>query len=153
MTKPSKSVYVGMSADLIHPGHINIIDIAGTYGEVTVGLLTDEAIASYKRLPCLPFEHRKKIIENLKGVSHVIAQDTLDYVPNLQKLKPDYVVHGDDWREGPQKQTRARVIDALKEWGGELIEPKYTCPQPHSTRRFARSALPLVSGWEGCAAC
>ena len=126
MSKPSKSVYVGMSADLIHPGHINIIDIAGTYGDVTVGLLTDEAIASYKRLPYLPFEHRKKIIENVKRVSHVIAQDTLDYVPNLQKLRPDYVVHGDDWREGPQKETRARVIEALKEWGGELIEPRYT---------------------------
>lgn len=126
MADTSKTVYVGMSADLIHPGHINIIDIATTYGEVTVGLLTDEAIASFKRLPYLPFEHRKKIVENVKGVAHVVAQETLDYVPNLQKLKPDYVVHGDDWKDGPQKDTRAQVIEALKEWGGELIEPKYT---------------------------
>ena len=126
MTDPHKTVYVGMSADLIHPGHINIIDIARAYGEVTVGLLTDEAIASYKRLPSLSFEHRKKIVENLKGVSHVVAQETLDYVSNLEQLKPDYVVHGDDWRSGPQKETRDRVIKTLGLWGGELIEPKYT---------------------------
>ena len=126
MTEPHKTVYVGMSADLIHPGHINIIDIARAYGEVTVGLLTDEAIASYKRLPSLSFEHRKKIVENLKGVSHVVAQETLDYVSNLEQLKPDYVVHGDDWRSGPQKETRDRVIKTLGLWGGELIEPKYT---------------------------
>ncbi len=126
MSEPHKTVYVGMSADLIHPGHINIIDIARAYGEVTVGLLTDEAIASYKRLPSLSFEHRKKIVENLKGVSHVVAQETLDYVSNLEQLKPDYVVHGDDWRSGPQKETRDRVIKTLGLWGGELIEPKYT---------------------------
>ena len=102
-------VYVGMSADLIHPGHINIIDVAKEYGDVTVGLLTDKAIASYKRLPSLPFEHRKRIIGSLKGVSQVIPQETLDYVPNLEKLKPDYVVHGDDWKTGPQKETRART--------------------------------------------
>jgi phosphoenolpyruvate mutase len=126
MTLPNKTVYVGMSADLIHPGHINIIDIARTYGEVTVGLLTDKAIASYKRLPSLPYEHRKTIVENVKGVARVVAQETLDYVPNLQQLKPDYVVHGDDWKTGPQKQTRDEVIEALQQWGGELIEPKYT---------------------------
>ena len=126
MSDPQKTVYVGMSADLIHPGHINIIDIARAYGEVTVGLLTDEAIASYKRLPSLSFEHRKKIVENLKGVSHVVAQETLDYVSNLEQLKPDYVVHGDDWTSGPQKETRDRVIKTLGLWGGELIEPKYT---------------------------
>lgn len=124
--KNNKTVYVGMSADLIHPGHINIIDTAKKYGNVIVGLLTDSAIASYKRLPSLPFEHRKQIIENVKGVTKVIPQETLDYVPNLEKIKPDFVVHGDDWKTGPQKETRNRVIDALKRWGGELIEPKYT---------------------------
>lgn len=126
MGETSKKVYVGMSADLIHPGHINIIDVARQYGEVTVGLLTDKAIASYKRLPSLTFEHRKMIVENLKGVSEVVAQETLDYVANLEALKPDYVVHGDDWKSGPQKETRQRVIDALARWGGELIEPTYT---------------------------
>ena len=115
-----------MSADLIHPGHLNIINEARKYGEVIVGVLTDKAIASYKRLPFLTYEQRKTIVENIKGVSQVVEQTTLDYVPNLRKIKPDYVVHGDDWRTGVQRETRQRVIDALAEWGGELIEPKYT---------------------------
>lgn len=121
-----KKVYVGMSADLIHPGHLNIINEARKLGEVTVGLLTDKAIAGYKRLPYLNFDQRKVIIENIKGVEKVVVQETLDYVPNLKKLKPDYVVHGDDWKTGVQSQTRQNVIDALKEWGGELIEIEYT---------------------------
>ncbi len=121
-----KKVYVGMSADLIHPGHLNIIEEAAKYGRVVIGLLTDEAIASYKRLPCLTFDDRKKIVENLKSVDRVVAQETLDYVANLREIKPDYVVHGDDWRTGPQRETRARVIKTLAEWGGELIEPEYT---------------------------
>jgi len=124
--KNPKLVYVGMSADLIHPGHINIIEVAREYGDVVVGLLTDKAIASYKRLPCLAFEHRKVIIENVKGVVKVIPQETLDYVANLEAIKPDFVVHGDDWKSGPQQETRARVIETLGQWGGELIEPKYT---------------------------
>lgn len=121
-----KKVYVAMSADLIHPGHLNIISEARKLGEVTVGLLTDRAIASYKRLPYLSFAQRKVIVENLVGVAKVVPQDTLDYVPNLLKLKPDYVVHGDDWKTGVQQETRARVTETLQEWGGELIEPKYT---------------------------
>jgi phosphoenolpyruvate phosphomutase len=121
-----KKVYVGMSADLIHPGHLNIINEAKKLGEVTVGLLTDKAIAGYKRLPYLNYDQRKIIVENIKGVENVIPQETLDYVPNLKKLKPDYVVHGDDWKTGVQKSTRDRVIEALKEWNGELVEVSYT---------------------------
>lgn len=121
-----KQVYVGMSADLVHPGHLNIIRAAAEYGEVTVGLLTDEAIASYKRIPFMTFEQRREVIENLKGVSKVVPQTTLDYVPNLEKLKPDFVVHGDDWQKGVQQKTRQRVIDALATWGGQLIEVPYT---------------------------
>ena len=122
----SKLVYIGMSADLIHPGHLNVINEGRKLGEVIVGLLTDEAIASYKRLPFLSFEQRRTIVENIKGVSRVVPQHTLDYVPNLRALKPDYVVHGDDWRTGVQQQTRARVIEVLKEWGGQLVEVPYT---------------------------
>ncbi|HMS00474.1 MAG TPA: phosphoenolpyruvate mutase [Anaerolineales bacterium] len=122
----TKQVYVGMSADIIHPGHLNIINVAQKLGDVIIGLLTDEAIASYKRLPFMTFEQRKLIIENLRGVSKVVPQNTLDYVPNLRMLKPDFVVHGDDWKTGVQAETRQRVIDALKEWGGELVEPAYT---------------------------
>ena len=121
-----KKVYVGMSADLIHPGHLNIINEARTLGDVVIGLLTDKAIASYKRLPYLTFEQRKVIMENIKGVTQVIPQDTLDYTDNLKLVKPDYVVHGDDWKTGAQKKTRDRVIATLQEWGGELVEIPYT---------------------------
>ncbi len=121
-----KVVYVGMSADLIHPGHLNVLKVAAELGEVTVGLLTDKAIASYKRLPYMSFEQRKQVVENLKSVNKVVAQETLDYVPNLKELKPDFVVHGDDWKEGVQRNVRQNVIDVLAEWGGELIEVPYT---------------------------
>ena len=121
-----KQVYVGMSADLIHPGHLNLLKEAAKYGEVTVGLLTDRAIASYKRLPYMTYYEREKVVSALKYVSRVIAQETLDYVPNLEKLRPDYVVHGDDWKEGVQKATRERVIDCIRKWGGVLVEIPYT---------------------------
>ena len=121
-----KTVYVGMSADLIHPGHLNIIKEARKLGDVIVGLLADAAIASYKRLPYLTYEQRKTVVENLAGVKKVVPQETLDYVPNLRKYKPDYVVHGDDWKTGVQRETRRRVIKTLKQWGGKLVEPKYT---------------------------
>ncbi|HJL78929.1 MAG TPA: phosphoenolpyruvate mutase [Candidatus Marinimicrobia bacterium] len=125
-SKKFKKVYIGLSADLIHQGHINIIAEGCKLGKVIIGLLTDEAIASYKRLPLIAFDERKLIVENLKGVEEVVAQTTLDYIPNLKKIKPDYVVHGDDWKTGVQREVRQRVIDALTEWGGELVEPKYT---------------------------
>ena len=115
-----------MSADLVHPGHMNIIKEASKYGSIIIGLLTDRAIASYKRLPYMTYEQRKAVIENIKGVQEVIVQDSLDYRPNLRKIKPDIVIHGDDWREGVQRKTRQQVIDTLAEWGGELIEIKYT---------------------------
>ena len=126
MTKKRSTVYVGMSADIIHKGHINILKIAKKYGEVTVGLLTDEAISSYKNIPYLNFNQRKVILENIKYVSKVVPKKTLDYVPNLIDLKPSYVVHGDDWKKGVQKKTRERVKKILQKWSGKLIEPKYT---------------------------
>jgi len=121
-----KSVYIGMSADLVHPGHMNVIRHASGLGELTVGLLTDEAIASYKRLPFMSWQQRADVVGQIKGVSRVVPQATLDYVPNLRKYRPDIVVHGDDWREGVQAGTRQAVIDALAEWGGELVEVPYT---------------------------
>ena len=122
----SKVVYVGMCADLIHHGHLNIIKEAKKYGDVGIGLLTDSAIASYKRLPALSYEERKIVVENIVGVSRVIPQETLDYIPNIEKLKPAYVVHGDDWKEGVQKQVRQGVIDKVEEWGGMVIDVPYT---------------------------
>ncbi len=124
--KIGKKVYVGLSVDIIHEGHINILKTAYKYGDVIVGLLTDEAIASYKNIPHLNYARRKVIIENIKFVKKVIPQNTLSYVPNLKIIKPEFVVHGDDWKNGVQKQTRKDVIKVLKEWGGKLIEPKYT---------------------------
>ena len=127
------TVYVALSADLVHPGHMNILRVARELGQVTVGLLTDQAIASYKRLPYLDYEQRKAVVEEIKGVERVIPQDSLDYVPILKELKPDFVVHGDDWKSGVQQETRRRVIDVLREWGGKLVEPPYT-PGISSTR-------------------
>lgn len=121
-----KTVYVGMSADIIHPGHLNIIKEAQKLGRVTVGVLTDAAIASYKRLPYLNYEQRALVVSNLKGVSEVIPQETLDYRPNLLKLKPDYVVHGDDWKEGVQQKTRQNIIECMAQWGGKVIDVPYT---------------------------
>lgn len=119
-------VYVGMSADLIHPGHMNILKEASKYGKVTVGLLTDKAIASYKRLPSLTYDQRKEVVENIKFVDRVVAQETLDYTKNLKMYKPNIVVHGDDWKSGAQSATRSNVIETLSEWKGQLIEIPYT---------------------------
>src|SRR3989338_8665276 len=124
--KGKKQVCLGMSADLVHPGHLNIIKRGAEIGEVTVGVLTDEAVASYKRLPYMTYDQRKTVIENVKGVAHVVPQETLDYRPNLLKLKPDYVVHGDDWRTGVQRKTREQVVNVLKKWNGKLVDVPYT---------------------------
>ena len=121
-----KTVYVGMSADIIHPGHLNILHEAQKYGRVIVGVLTDEAIASYKRLPYLNYEQRSMVVKDLKGVSEVIPQTTLDYRPNLEKIRPDFVVHGDDWKEGVQSKTRQQIVDKLAEWGGKVVDIPYT---------------------------
>lgn len=119
-------VYVGMSADFLHHGHINIIKEAAKLGEVTVGVLTDKAIASYKRLPYLSYEERKTVVEAMKGVHQVVPQETLDYRPNLKEYKPDIVVHGDDWKTGIQSKVRQQVIETVTEWGGQLVEIAYT---------------------------
>ena len=124
--KKIKKVYVGLAADILHEGHINILKKANSLGNVIVGLLTDQAIASYKSIPYLTFNQRKVVLQNIKYVDRIIPQKTLDYVPNLNLIRPDFVVHGDDWKKGIQKKTRERAIRVLKNWSGKLIEPKYT---------------------------
>ncbi|MDC0628799.1 phosphoenolpyruvate mutase [Pelagibacteraceae bacterium] len=124
--KKKKIVYVGLSADILHEGHINILKTANSLGDVIVGLLTDKAIASYKNIPTLNYKQREIILKNIKLIKKVIPQNTLDYRPNLINITPDYVVHGDDWKTGVQKKTRKQVITTLKKWGGKLVEPKYT---------------------------
>lgn len=126
MTTKKKLVYVPMVVDFLHAGHINIIGVAAELGEVMVGLFSDKAVASYKRVPYMNYEQRKKVIENVKGVDQVVMQDTRDYEDNLRKYKPDYMVHGTDWREGPLKEVRAKAIATLAEWGGKIVEPEYT---------------------------
>jgi phosphoenolpyruvate phosphomutase len=117
-----KTVYIAMSADLITPNHVSIIQEARAMGQVVIGLLIDSAIAGYQRLPYMRYEQRKVILENIVGVKEVLPQETLDYVPNLLKVKPDFVLHRDDWNTGVLRETRHRVIETLKEWGGELVE-------------------------------
>lgn len=119
-------VYVPMAADIIHPGHLNIINKAAELGKVVVGLFTDEAIATYKKAPTMNYEMRKKVVLGLKGVEEVIPQISRDYEPNLRLLKPKYMVHGTDWKSGPLSKVRQKAIDVMKEWGGEVIEPEYT---------------------------
>ncbi len=121
-----KTVYVGMTGDIIHPGIINIISKAAEYGELTVGLLTDKAIVPHKRLPYLTYDQRKKVIENIKGVAKVVPQETWSYIPNLKKYRPDYIVHGDDWKTGALSKIRDEVFALMKEQGGEVIEIPYT---------------------------
>jgi phosphoenolpyruvate phosphomutase / 2-hydroxyethylphosphonate cytidylyltransferase len=121
-----KTVYTAMSADFIHAGHINVLKKAAELGDITVGLLTDSAIASYKRLPYTSYEQRKAVVENIKGVVNVISQETLDYTDNLLKIKPDFVVHGDDWKAGPQKEVRQKILELIKDWNGQLVEIPYT---------------------------
>ena len=124
--KKTKTVYAGMSADIIHHGHINLIIKAKRYGKVIIGILSDKAIKGYKRDPIFNYNQRKLIIKNIKGVHKVVEQNTLSYKKNLIKYKPDFVIHGDDWKSGVQKKTRQEVLKCLDQWGGRLIEIKYT---------------------------
>jgi phosphoenolpyruvate mutase len=126
MKKFKKKVYVPLGVDFLHEGHINILKIAQKYGEVIVGLLTDEAIASYKSIPILNYKNRELLVKNLKYVSKVVPQTTDDYINNLNKIKPDFLVHGDDWKYDNRKRIRIKVIKTLKKWSGKLIEPRYT---------------------------
>ena len=115
-----------MIGDIMHPGLINIINEGAKYGDVMIGLYTDKAIATHKRLPYLTYEQRKNVIENIKGVSSVVPQDDWSYVPNLVKYKPDYIIHGDDWLYGPDKYIRDEVFKVMEAMGGEVIEIPYT---------------------------
>ncbi len=121
-----KTVYLGMIGDIMHPGLINIITEGAKYGDVMIGLFTDKAIASHRRLPYMTYEQRKNVVEHIQGVAQVVAQDEWSYVPNLRKYKPDYIIHGDDWKEGSEQELRAEVIEVMREQGGEVIEIPYT---------------------------
>ena len=121
-----RKVYMCFSSDYIHSGHIAIINRARRLGRLVIGVLSDEAVASYRRFPLLPFEERKALFANIAGVESVVEQKTLSYADTLRALKPYYVVHGDDWVEGFQKPIRQEVIEVLAEYGGHLMEYPYT---------------------------
>lgn len=121
-----RTVYMCFSTEYIHSGHVAIINKARRLGRLIVGILSDEAVASFKRYPLIPFEERKALFENIAGVERVVEQNTLSYAENLRQLKPDFVVHGNDWCEGFQKPIRQEVIDVLSEFGGKLVEYPYS---------------------------
>ena len=122
----NKKVFISLTAESIHHGHIKLIDEGKKYGDIVIGLLTDNAVAQHKRLPLLNFEQRKTIIQNISGVSEVVAQDEWDDSIIIEKLKPEYVIHGDDWLSGPQLRLRDNVIKTLEKYNGKLIEIPYT---------------------------
>ena len=140
-----KTVYLCFSTDIIHGGHIALIRRAQQLGSLIVGVLSDEAVASYKRFPLVPASERKIMFENIAGVTRVVEQKTLSYRSVLEELKPDYVVHGDNWAEGFQKPIRDEVIQVLAGWGGELVEFPYSADEKYKEmdrRQRAELAMP-----------
>lgn len=139
-----RTVYMCFSADMLHSGHIAIIKKAAKLGRLIIGVLSDEAVASYKRFPLLPFEERKSLFENISGVYRVVEQRELSYAENLRALRPDYVVHGDDWREGFQKPIRDEVTSVLAEYGGQLVEYPYASDAKYAELdRVSRAQLAM----------
>ena len=122
-----KSVYISLSADTLHHGHMKLIEEGRKYGKITVGLLTDKAISEFKNLPYLKFDQRKKILLNIKGVEKILPQNEYDESINIKKYKPNYVIHGDDWNQGYDKVFRKKVLKVLSSYGGKLIELPHNC--------------------------
>ena len=120
------TVYTCFCTDVIHEGHLNIINNAQKYGEVVVGVMDDKASIKFNRFPSISFDERVRMVESIEGVSRVIAQHTVMYDDVIHELKPDYVIHGDNWTEGPERAIRENVIRLLGEYGGRLIELPYT---------------------------
>ena len=146
----NRSVYMSVSADMVHSGHIAIIRKAARLGKLTVGVLSDEAVASYKRFPLMPFSERKALFENISGVSKVVEQKELSYRNILNELRPDFVVHGDDWKEGFQKPVRDEVIEVLKQWGGKLVEFPYSGDEKFAElEKRSRSELSMPDARRG----
>ena len=121
-----KTIYTCFCTDVIHEGHLNIINLAKQYGEVIVGVLSDEAMVRYNRFPAVSFEDRVKMVEQIEGISKVVIQDKVFYDDIIRTLRPDYVIHGDNWKEGPMRAIRENVKEELAKYGGELIDAPYT---------------------------
>ena len=146
----NRRVYMCFSTDILHAGHIEIIKKASRLGKLTIGVLSDEAVASYKRFPLIPLEQRKSLFQNIKGVAGVVEQETLSYKEILLKLKPDIVVHGDNWQSGFLRATREEVIDTLNLYGGRLVEFPYSSdPKFEELERRSRLELSLPDNRRG----
>ena len=126
MNKNNKTVYIALSVDTLHHGHINLINKASKLGQITAGLLTDKAIKNNKKLPYLTFDQRKKILLNIKGISKIIPQNDWSYHYNIRKIKPDYFVHGDDWLTNGEIENKVKALKELKLYGGKLVEIPHT---------------------------
>ena len=122
----NRTVYMGFGTDIIHGGHIKIIKRAQRLGKLIIGVLSDEAVSSYKRIPLLSFDERKELLANIAGIYKVVEQSTLSYRKNLEKYRPNFVVHGDDWRTGFLKPVREEVVEVLASYGGRLVEFPYS---------------------------
>lgn len=140
----NRTVYMCFSTDIIHGGHIAIIRKAKRLGKLIIGVLSDETVASYKRFPLVPAAERRKLFENIAGVYRVVEQKKLSYKDNLEKYKPDIVVHGDDWNTGFQSSVRAEVVSVLASYGGKLVEFPYSNdPEYKAMDNRARAELSL----------
>lgn len=121
-----KKVYTCFCTDVIHEGHLNIIKNAQQYGEVIIGVLSDEAMVKFNRFPTISFEERIQMVKDIEGVSRVVIQNEIMYDAVIAEIQPDYVIHGDNWTSGPMKAIRDNVVALLKEYGGRVIDVPYT---------------------------
>lgn len=143
----SRTVYMCFATDILHSGHIAILKKAKRLGKLMIGVLSDKAVAGYKRFPLLPYEERRAMLESLAGVSRVVEQRTLSYRENLETFRPDFVVHGDDWDSGFQKPIRDEVVSVLASYGGRLVEFPYAQDEKYQAlelRARANLSLPDV---------
>lgn len=139
-----RTVYMCFSTDMVHSGHIAIIRKAARLGKLIIGVLSDEAVISYRRFPLLPFAERKALFENINGVSRVVEQKELSYRENLERYRPDFVVHGDDWVTGFQRPVREEVLSVLSVYGGQLVEFPYSDDEKYrALEERARADLSL----------
>lgn len=121
-----KTVYILFATDVIHEGHINVVKEAKKYGKVIGGVLCDAAMIRFNRFPTVSFDERVRMVKDIPEVDEVIVQNETLYENTLRKIKPDYVIHGDNWCEGPEKAIRDNAIRVMNEIGGEVIEVPYT---------------------------
>ncbi len=126
MVKQMKTVYMCFATDVIHEGHLNVVAKATEYGRVVAGVLCDSEMVRFSRFPTVSFEERLEMVRNIEGIDEVVVQNSMMYADVIPEIKPDYVIHGDNWRGGPESGIRRSVVELLAEYGGELVEVPYT---------------------------